>query len=179
MLSRDDLHDYQNRAIALVKEKRKCNLFLSMGMGKTSASLTAAADLLQTGKVKRVLIIAPLRVANTVWSQEACKWKHLSFLQISVATGSSSDRKNKLSDDAHIHVINRENIPWLIQYHKWRWDMVIVDESSSFKNHASKRFRALKAVTKYVKYHINLTGTPSPNGLQVTVRSMTKKERLT
>lgn len=137
-----------------------------MGLGKTATTLTAASDLLLAGEIKRVLIIAPLRVANTVWHSEASNWEHLRHLTVSVCTGSAEKRKRYLNDDANIHVINRENIPWVITNCKWRWDMVIIDESTGFKNHASKRFKALKAACRFIKYHVNLTGTPKPNGYQ-------------
>ena len=165
MLKRSNLHDYQVEFIAFVREKKKCGLFLDMGLGKTTTSLTAASDMLDDFFVTRVLIIAPLRVANTVWEQEAKNWEHLRHLDIKICTGNVADRTRALNSDADIHVINRENIPWLVDNIKWRWDMVIVDESSSFKNHTAKRFKAMRKVLKYVRSMVLLTGTPTPKGL--------------
>lgn len=164
MLKRSDLHPYQNKAIEFVKTKMKCALFLDLGLGKTISSLTAASDLLDDMAVTKVLIIAPLRVANTVWKQEAANWSHLQHLKVTVCTGSKQERIDAFNSKADIYVINRENVQWLIESVKWSFDMVIIDESSSFKNHASKRFKYLKKVLKHVKSVVLLTGTPSPNG---------------
>lgn len=158
------LENYQKEAVNFILEKKKCCLFLSMGMGKTLITLTAIKELLQSNKIKRVLVVAPLRVCNTVWQQEINKWEHLRGLTCSVATGSEVQRLSAVESKANITIINRENVAWLVKATKWQWDMVVIDESSSFKNYASIRFKALKAVTKYVKYHVNLTGTPIPNG---------------
>ena len=165
MLSRENLHNYQLCAIDFIHQKRKCALFLDMGLGKTTTALTSASDLLDDFFVTKVLVIAPLRVANTVWMQEARKWSHLKHLKIDITTGSEKERLSSANSNADIHVINRENISWLVDNVSWRWDMVIIDESSSFKSMQSKRFKALKKVTKYVKSMVLLTGTPSPNGL--------------
>jgi len=165
MLSRHNLHQYQNKALAFIKDKRKCALFLDMGLGKSVTTLTAASDMLDDFLVQRILVIAPLRVANTVWKQEASKWDHLSHLNISIATGPKDSRLASLNSNADIHVINRENIPWLVQAMSWKWDMVVIDESSSFKSMKSQRFKSLKTVTKHFKSVVLLTGTPSPNGI--------------
>lgn len=166
MLSRDNLHNYQNKALVFIKDKHKCALFLDMGLGKSVTTLTAAADMLDDFLVSSVLIVAPLRVANTVWKQEAAKWEHLNHLDISIATGSEKSRTAALNSEANIHVINRENISWLVRTHKWKWDMVIIDESSSFKNMKSQRFKSLKKVTKHFKSVVLLSGTPRPNGIE-------------
>jgi len=167
MLSRDNLHDYQNRAIAFIKDKRRVGLFLDMGLGKTATSLTAASDLLDGFAVERVLIVAPLRVANTVWAQECAKWSHLQSLRVSVCTGSEKARISAVSKPADVYVINRENVTWLVKHYgaKWPFDCVIVDESSSFKSPSAQRFKALKRVLPLTRYLWLLTGTPSPNGL--------------
>jgi len=136
-----------------------------MGAGKTTTSLTAACDLLDDLYVNNVLVIAPLRVANTVWKQEAAQWEHLHHLNIKICTGDVVDRTRALATKADIHVINRENIPWLIENIKWKWDMVIIDESSSFKAYKSKRFLTMVKVIKHIKSIVLLTGTPIPNGL--------------
>lgn len=165
MLKFSDFHKEQLEALEFIIKTEKCGLFLKMGFGKTVTSLTAASEFLDDFFITGVLVIAPLRVANTVWKQEAEIWEHLNHLNIKICTGTEKERLATLNSYADIHVINRENIPWLIENVKWKWDMIIVDESSSFKNHASKRFRALKKVIKYVKSVIDLTGTPTPKGL--------------
>ena len=164
MLSRKDLHSYQQHAIDFVKEKKRCALFLDMGLGKTTTTLTVASDFLDDHLINHILIIAPLRVANKVWKQEAKKWEHLKHLSISICTGSAADRQAALARRSEITVINRENVPWLVENTKWRWAMVIVDESSSFKSFKSKRFKALKKALKFTKSVVLLSGTPSPNG---------------
>lgn len=164
-MDKSDLHEYQKKALAFIKDKRKCALFLDMGLGKSVTTLTAASEMLDDFLVQRILVIAPLRVANTVWKQEASKWDHLNHLNISIATGSEKSRLAALKSKADIYVINRENIPWLVRKMPWKWDMVIIDESSSFKSMKSQRFKSLKAVTKYFKSVVLLTGTPSPNGV--------------
>ena len=167
MLSRDDLHDYQNRAIEFIKSKKRCGLFLDMGLGKTTASLTAMSDALDSMTVAKVLVIAPLRVANSVWAQETKQWTHLSHLRVSVCTGNERTRMAALQRDTDIYTINRENVPWLVKLYgkKWPFDAVIVDESSSFKSPSSQRFKALKRALPFTDYVVLLTGTPSPNGL--------------
>lgn len=167
MLSRDDLHEYQRRAIEFIKEKKRCMLLLQMGLGKTVSALTAVSDLKDEFAINKVLVIAPLRVANGVWKQEAALWGHLKHLEFSICTGPVRQRLAALQMDADIYVINRENITWLQQHYKngWPFDCVIVDESSSFKNPSSKRFRSLRRVLPDTDYMVLLTGTPSPNGL--------------
>lgn len=164
MLRRSDLHAYQVKAIEYAKVKLKCALFLDLGLGKTTITLTAISDLLDDFAVERVLIVAPLRVANTVWKSEARLWDHLKHLDIVICTGSASERRAALAKKADITVINRENVAWLVLNGKWRWDMVVIDESSSFKSSKSKRFRALKKVSKKIKAIFLLSGTPAPNG---------------
>ena len=164
MHPKTDLHKYQVDLISFIKKHHKCGAFLDMGMGKTAVALTAALDLLDDLFVQRVLIIAPLRVANTVWKQEAKNWEHLKHLDIVICTGSLTERKAALMQKADVTVINRENIAWLIENYKWDWNMVIIDESSSFKSHKAKRFKALKKIIKYIDAMLLLTGTPSPNG---------------
>lgn len=167
MLNRSDLHVYQNRAIDFIKSEKRCGLFLGMGLGKTTTTLTAISDLTDSFAVTKVLIVAPLRVANTVWKQEAEIWKHLQHLKVSICTGTERERLAALQITADVYVINRENIPWLVdlQKNKWQFDCVIIDESSSFKNSGSQRFKSLKKVLPFTNYMVILTGTPSPNGL--------------
>lgn len=167
MLSRSDLHEYQVRAIDFIQDRKRCALWLDMGLGKTTTTLTAVSDLLDSFNVNRTLIIAPLRVANTVWKQEAAQWKHLHHLNVKLCTGSEKARLRALQSDADIYVINRENIPWLVQQYgkRWPFDCVVIDEASSFKNASSQRFKALRKTLPETEYMILLTGTPSPNGL--------------
>jgi SNF2 family DNA or RNA helicase len=164
MFKRSDFHNYQEEAYKIILTKKKCGLFLDMGLGKTATTLTAAADMLDNFLINKVLIIAPLRVANSVWKQEALKWEHLQHLNIKICTGSEKQRLEAIKSNADIYIINRENIHWLIQKCQWIWDMTIVDESSSFKNSRSQRFKALKKMTKYMKSLVLLSGTPTPNG---------------
>lgn len=164
MLDRSNLHNYQEAALKVILQKRKCGLFLDMGLGKTTTTLTAASDMLDDFLITKVLIIAPLRVANSVWKQEALKWNHLKHLNIVICTGSEKQRLEAIKSNADIYVINRENIPWLVEKCAWKWDMVVIDESSSFKNNKSQRFKSLKQMTKHMKSLVLLSGTPSPNG---------------
>lgn len=167
MFNRDDLHDYQKRAIEFIKDTKRCGLFLQMGLGKTTSTLTAISDLSDSLLVDKVLIIAPLRVANTVWKQEAAKWRHLNHLKINICTGSERERITALQTSADVYVINRENTEWIVNFYgnKWPFDCVVIDESSSFKDSSSKRFKSLKKVSPLTNYMVLLTGTPSPNGL--------------
>jgi SNF2 family DNA or RNA helicase len=167
MLSRDNLHGYQSRVVDFIKGNRRCGVFLDMGLGKTTSTLTAALDLTQSFSVHKVLVVAPLRVANSVWAQEVAKWSHLKSLRTSICTGPAKRRLAALQMDADVYVINRENVEWLVEQYgpRWPFDMVVIDESSSFKNASSKRFKALRKVLPYTEYMVLLTGTPSPNGL--------------
>ena len=165
MLKRENLHHYQNSALDVVLNKKKCALFLDMGLGKTTTTLTAIHDLYYNFSVERILIIAPLKVANNVWHKEAQKWEHLQELDIAIATGSVNERVSAINSNKTITLINKENVPWLVEKCKWKWDMVIIDESSSFKSARAKRFRALKKVMKYIRSIVLLSGTPSPNGM--------------
>ena len=167
MPSLDDLHEYQHKAIAFIKSEKRCALYLDMGLGKTVSTLTAVNDLLDGCAVRRVLIVAPLRVANSVWRQESAKWSHLAHLRVSVCTGSERERMAALMTTADVYVINRENIEWLVTHYgkKWPFDCVVIDESDSFKNPSSKRFKALKRTLPDTTHFVLLSGTPSPNGL--------------
>ena len=167
MRSRKDLHPYQNRTIEFIKKKRRCGLALFMGAGKTTITLTAISDLSDGLMVNKTLVIAPLRVANTVWKQEAMKWGHLKHLDIVICTGSERQRLAALHRKADIYVINRENVVWLTNVYKKKFpfDCVVLDESHSFKSADSKRFKALKKVSHQINYITLLSGTPAPNGL--------------
>lgn len=167
MLSRKNLHGYQERMIEFWKAQKRAALFVFMGAGKSATTLTAVTDLLDGFSVDKVLIIAPLRVANSVWKQECEQWEHLKHLKVSVCTGSERNRLAALQTSADIYTINRENVKWLVDHYgkKWPFDCVIIDESSSFKNASSQRFKALKKVAPLTNYMLLLTGTPSPNSL--------------
>ena len=160
------LHDYQEYAVKFVEEHSVSALLLDMGLGKTIITLTAINNLMfDMFQVKKVLIIAPLRVARDTWPAEIEKWKHLKHLRYSVAIGTSDERKTALNTDADIYIINRENVDWLVSNTKFDYDMVVIDELSSFKNHQTKRFKALMRVRPKVKRIVGLTGTPASNGL--------------
>lgn len=167
MRYRSDLHEYQRKGIDFILKSKRCALFLSMGLGKTATTLTAISDLRDGFAVSKTLVIAPLRVANSVWLQETRIWDHLRHLDVSICTGTERNRISALSREADIYVINRENVAWLVQTYgkKWPFDCVVIDEASSFKSASSQRFKALKKVLPYTDYMILLTGTPSPNGL--------------
>ena len=161
-------HDYQKYAINFIKEHPIAAILLDMGMGKTSIVLAALNDLIfDRFEVSKVLIIAPLRVAKHTWSTEIQKWDQLKGLRYSIVVGTAAERRRALMVDADIYIINRENIPWLIEKSDlpFDYDMVVIDELSSFKNWQAKRFRALMKVRPKVKRIVGLTGTPSSNGL--------------
>ena len=167
MRLRDKLHGYQNRAIEFIKEQKRCALFLDLGLGKTVSTLTAISDLQDEMCVHKTLVIAPLRVANSVWDHEVKLWRHLTHLKVQVCTGTERARLTALHRTADVYTINRENVPWLVKLYgkKWPFDMVVIDESSSFKSAASQRFKALKKILPFTNYMVLLTGTPVPNGL--------------
>ncbi|WP_455257941.1 SNF2-related protein [Peptoniphilus asaccharolyticus] len=159
-------HDYQRVARDWIIENPKCGLFLDMGLGKTVTSLTAVEILINDYfDVGKTLVIAPKRVAEETWPTESEKWDHLKNLKVSPIVGTLKQRKKALEKEADIYVISRDNIVWLIDLlkDKWDFDTLIIDELSSFKNHASKRFKKLKTVTPFFKRVIGLTGTPAPN----------------
>ena len=161
-------HSYQKYATDFIERNSIAALLLDMGLGKTSITLTAINNLLfDYFDAHRVLVIAPLRVAKNTWPEEIEKWSHLSDLKYSVVVGTEKERTSALKENADIYIINRENIPWLVEKSKlsFDFDMVVIDELSSFKNYTSKRFKSLMKVRPKVKRIIGLTGTPSSNGL--------------
>ena len=161
-------HNYQTYAIDYIKTHPIAAVLLDMGLGKTVISLTAIADLLfDSFEAHKILVVAPLRVARDTWPAEIKKWEHLSLLTYAVAVGTVKERKAALMENADITIINRENLGWLIDSNGFTfdYDMVIIDELSSFKNHNSKRFKSLLKVRPKIKRIIGLTGTPSSNGL--------------
>lgn len=161
-------HDYQRYAIDYIETHPVSAVFLDMGLGKTSITLTAIGNLLfDSFVVHRVLVIAPLRVARSTWTAEVDKWDHLQNLICSVVVGTETERKTALMQQADIYIINRENVQWLIEESRipFAFDMVVIDELSSFKNHNTKRFKALLKVRPRVNRIVGLTGTPASNGL--------------
>lgn len=159
-------HAYQKYAIDYIKTHPVTALFLDMGLGKTVTTLTAIRDLMyDTFEVQQVLVVAPLRVARDTWPEEIQKWDHLKDLTCSVVVGTVADRRRALQKKADIYIVNRENLAWLYQNSRLDFDMVVLDELSSFKNAQSKRFKAMKAMRPKVKRIVGLTGTPSGNGL--------------
>lgn len=161
-------HDYQRYATEYIESHPAAAVFLDMGLGKTSITLTALNNLLfDYFAVHRILVVAPLRVARNTWSDEIEKWEHLHNLTFAIAVGSEKERLEALKKQADITMINRENLQWLIEKsgQPFEYDMVVIDELSSFKNHQAKRFKALMKVRPKVKRIVGLTGTPSSNGL--------------
>ena len=161
-------HSYQKYATNFIERNSIAALLLDMGLGKTSITLTALNNLLfDYFDVHRILVVAPLRVARTTWSDEIEKWDHLSNLTFAIAVGTEKERIAALGQKADITMINRENLQWLIEKsgQSFEYDMVVIDELSSFKNHQAKRFKALMKVRPKVKRIVGLTGTPSSNGL--------------
>jgi SNF2 family DNA or RNA helicase len=161
-------HAYQRHAIEFILSRPAAALMLDMGMGKTVITLTAVAELLHDWfEVSRVLVIAPKRVAEDTWTREAAKWDHLRHLRVERVLGTERQRLAALARPADVYVINRENVPWLVKHfgRRWPFDMVVIDELSSFKSPTAHRFRALRWVRPFVKRIVGLTGTPAPNGL--------------
>lgn len=161
-------HGYQSYCIQRIITDPAVGLFLDMGLGKTVITLTAVNDLkFNRFQVQRCLVIAPKKVAEATWSKEAKKWDHLQHLRISKILGGESKRLRAANTPADVYVINRENVPWLVDHYRndWKFDMVVVDELSSFKSHKAKRFKSLTWVRPHIKKLVGLTGTPAPNGL--------------
>ena len=161
-------HDYQRYATDFIINNPISAVLLEMGLGKSVISLSAINELmLDYFDVSRTLVIAPLRVVISTWPEEIKKWEHLKYLSYSVVTGSERERLDALKKPAHIYIINRENVDWLITKSgfKWSFDMVVIDELSSFKSYQAKRFKSLLKARPKVKRIVGLTGTPSSNGL--------------
>ena len=162
------LHNYQVVAKDFIIGHPYAAVILDMGMGKTATTLSAVNELMfDRFEITKVLVIAPLRVANTVWSDEIEQWSELRHLRYSKIVGTPKQRKVALQKDADIYIVNRENLPWLVEQCSpyFKWDMVVIDELSSFKSWQSKRFKAFMAMRPYMKRIVGLTGTPSSNGL--------------
>lgn len=161
-------HDYQQYAIDYIEHNSVAAVLLDMGLGKTSITLTAINNLLfDSFEVHKVLVIAPLRVARETWTAEVEKWEHLQNLKCSVAVGTAEERISALTVKADVYIINRENLQWLVEESgiTFDFDMIVIDEMSSFKNHNTKRFKAMMKVRPKVNRIVGLTGTPASNGL--------------
>lgn len=180
-------YPYQKYAIQFIKDHPEALLFLDLGLGKTIISLMAIKDLMYDEfTVQKVLVIAPLRVAKVTWPNEVKKWNEVSDLRMSVMVGSKQERTQAFWKDADIYVINRENLKGLVDWLEerkmdWPFDMVVIDELSSFKNYKSQRFKALRKIRPFVKRIVGLTGTPASNGLMdlwAEVNAIDRGERL-
>lgn len=171
-LNRSNLYAYQHRAVEFIKTNPYCALWVDVGLGKTPTALTAYLDLRSTFDARRVLVVGPLRVARKVWPDEIGKWSHLDGLTYSRIIGTPMQRWESMKRQTDLHVINRENLEWLMaqfivnkkQIAPWPWDMVILDESHSFKSQSSHRFKAARKMRRLAERVVELTGTPSPNG---------------
>lgn len=160
-------YDYQKIAMQWIIDKPKCGLFLDMGLGKTVSTLTAIQQLIDDCEVSRVLVVAPKKVAETTWSMEAEKWRHLHDLRVSKVLGTEKQRCLALAEKADVYVIGRDNFVWLVGKYGGQlpFDALVIDELTSFKNAKSERFKAMRIAVSGVKRIIGLTGTPAPNGL--------------
>lgn len=173
MPNRSNLHGYQLKAIDHIKSRHSSALWLDMGLGKTVSALTAITDILNGFDCCKALIIAPLRVAKKTWPDEIKTWEHTTGLTFDVLAGQKPDtrRDTVLFSRSDVHIINREQVPWLVQLlkdskHSWPYDLIIIDESSSFKSSSAQRFKALKRVlANHSPRVVELTGTPASNGL--------------
>lgn len=173
MLSRADFKPYQDHAVQWLKAHPHTALWVPMGMGKTAATLTAFSEMGARFDARRILVVAPLRVARSVWLNETRTWGHLNHLTVSRILGSVDERMAALRVPADVYTINRENVKWLEglfirgkkQVRPWPWDMVVLDESQSFRSQASERFKSMRRLRKLIPRLVELTGTPSPNGL--------------
>lgn len=159
-------HNYQQFATNFILEHPISCLMLDMGLGKTIITLTALWQLtLDSFDVSRILVIAPKRVAADTWPKELSKWEHLKGLDASLVMGTQAEREAALRRQTFLYIINRENVSWLVENHRWDFDMVVIDELSSFKSNQAQRFKALKKVRPLVSRIVGLTGTPAPNSL--------------
>lgn len=161
-------HNYQNYAKDFILAHKVAALFLDCGLGKTITTLTAINELMYDSfEISKVLIIAPLRVAQSTWKEEIEKWDHLNLLRYSIAVGDEKERLKALKQKSDIYIINRENVDWLVTKSgiDFNFNMLIIDELSSFKSHTSKRFKSLLEIRPYFERVVGLTGTPSSNGL--------------
>lgn len=170
---RSTLYGHQQKIVRFIKDHPRCAIWADMGLGKTGATLTAIADLIDGFECRKALVVAPLRVARKVWSDEAKEWSHLEHLTFAKMVGSRPTRRTALVQPGDIHMINRENLAWLVdtyfhdngkQKRYWPYDTVVLDESQSFMNQGTARWKAIRQVNKLFPRMIQLTGTPAPKG---------------
>lgn len=169
MRLRSDLRNYQRAGSKFIREKKKCALFVDMGLGKTAISLTVIADLAADMEIGRVLVVAPKRVAKKVWTDEAAEWNHTRGLTFSRVMGTADKRRAALNKAADIYLITTDLVKWLLEEFEGKefpFDAMFIDESSKYKHHSSARSKAMRVLTRAVNYLVLLTGTPSANGLQ-------------
>lgn len=162
-------HAYQQLCTQAILDKPAVALWVEMGLGKTAATLAAIHTLLyDTCTIGKVLVVAPKKVAEATWQDEAAKWVELQGLTFSTVMGTAAERRRALKASADIYVTNRDNVAWLVKTlgRSWDFDMVVLDEASSFKSHSAQRFKALKAVRPRIRKLVELTGTPMPNGYE-------------
>lgn len=172
MLKRSDLYAYQNRGVQFIKDHEFCAGAIDCGLGKTAMALTAYSDLVKSFDARRALVVAPLRVARKVWSDEVNEWAHLQGLEVSTIVGTPAQRMKALRTPADVHTVNREQLEWLRaqfitngkQITRWPWDMVFLDESQSFKSQSSNRWKAMRDLRKLTQRVVLLSGTIMPNG---------------
>ena len=169
ILTRENMHNYQVAASDFVIQNPEAGLFLEMGLGKTSITLTSIADLMYDYfSIERVLVIAPPKVAEDTWSEETRKWAQLCDLEVAVCLGTPTQRKKLLQSNADLFVISNANVPWTLDFIEeagLKFDMLVIDELSAFKSTSTARFRVLKKYRKHFNRIVGLTGTPAPNGL--------------
>lgn len=160
------MHSYQDMGVNFIKDHPACGLFVDLGLGKTVMTATAMLDEIVDGKINKVLIVAPKRVACTGWPTEFTEWGHLCYYHMSIIAGNAGERKRAAEVDSHWYTVSVDNIAWLVEHFKTKWpfDAVVLDESSMFKSHTSQRFKKLRRVRKYIKRLVELTATPAAEG---------------
>lgn len=165
-MNRTDLHPYQLRAVDFIKSHSQAALFLEMGLGKTVSTLTAIADLIEELEIRTALVVGPRKVIETTWTDEASKWEHLQWLRVVRVIGSEEKRLQALATKADVYVISRDLFVWLVRHYKTKvpFDMVVLDELTSFKASTAQRFKAFRLVRSQFDRIVGLTGTPAPNG---------------
>jgi SNF2 family DNA or RNA helicase len=168
MLARSAMYEYQRRAASFARGHDRCALWLDLGLGKTCVVLTAISDLLDLFEIRNALVVAPLRVAQTVWTEEIAKWRHLRHLRASVMVGDQKQRIAAFNAPADLHVTNVDSLPWLENYLrqknlKFPWDAIVIDEASMFKSRGTRRFKIMRRMAAEAKRVIEMTATPSPN----------------
>lgn len=168
MPGRQDMHSYQDRCVEFTREHKYCAMWLDMGLGKSVSTATAIHDMMWDMDIGRTLIVAPKRVALTTWPMEFKKWDHLRDIRFNVIGGDKKERIQSILKKSDVHIVSRDNLPWLRMTvgKRWPWDTVVIDESSSFKNQSSNRWKEMRVARRHIQRMIQLSATPAPNGLQ-------------